>query len=258
MKKLTYNLIVAIIALLITQSCKKLDQSTVGYELVASKTILKIQEPDSLLVLGASANDSINWTVAPSGFSNIIKRGNAALAIFRKAGNYTVTATVNGSSPVSTTITVTDSVYQPAEPQPTHIPLTGDQIVLHANFYEHAETDSAYLYFTAITTKHYTCGNSIINYTKSLDAANHFGLTFIDVTKPADPACLPGGGAISSDIIDFRQHTGTPYLTDGTYPLTVTLNGTTYTGSITVTATSINFSWPYTAGVTITPLHINR
>ncbi len=57
--------------------------------------------------------------------------------------------------------------------------------------------------------------------------------------------------------VNFTQNE-TKTLANGTYPLNVTLNGTTYTGSIVVATSSITFNWNYTAGVVITPKQISR
>jgi hypothetical protein len=47
-------------------------------------------------------------------------------------------------------------------------------------------------------------------------------------------------------------------MVNGSYPLTVTLNDTTYTGSIAISTASVTFNWNYTKGVLITPKQIAR
>ncbi len=50
--------------------------------------------------------------------------------------------------------------------------------------------------------------------------------------------------------------TGPP--AQGTYQISVMVNQVNYQGSFTVTATGITFNWPYTSGVTISPLQVTK
>jgi hypothetical protein len=255
MKNLTYGLVVALLALFIIQGCAKMNGvSILKGQLVASKSTIAAGQPDSLLLVGALASDSINWSVTPSGFNTISIKHNTAVVVFNKSGVYTVKAGVAGANPASTSITVGDTVTN----RTTSIPLTGDQIILLSNYYKSQNGDTSYVYFTAETTKTYPCANSILEYTQNLDASNNFSINFIDALQPDAANCQSGSGALASGIIAFRQNPSNPYMVVGTYPLTVTLNGTTYTGSIAVSATDINFNWNYTTGVTIVPKHFTR
>ncbi|WP_448698063.1 hypothetical protein ACFGVR_14675 [Mucilaginibacter sp. AW1-3] len=259
MKTLTYLAI--FFGLLFTfNACTKTGYVT--EHLDATHATVKIGQTDSLELVGASATDSIAWTVTPSGSNWMIGSHNHAIVNFNKAGNYTVMASVMGAASYTYLITVTNEVYNPTPPPANgaavHISIAGDQITLHSHYSPSSKSDSAYVYFTAQTTNTYQCSNSLLNYTHSLDASGHFGINFIDMYKPATINCQTGNTTITSPAIPFLQTIQNTYLASGTYPLTVGLNGVTYTGSVTITATDINFNWVYTSGVTIAPLHITR
>lgn len=259
MKTLTY--IAIFVALLFTfNACTKVGYTT--EHLDATHATVKMGQTDSLELVGASASDSVKWTVSPAGFNWIVSSHNRAIVNFNKAGVYTVSTVVNGSGTYSYTITVTNEVYTPTPPpgngQATHISIAGDQITLLAHYSKSALSDSAYVYFNAKTTNTYQCGNSYLNYTHSLDASSHFSIGFVDMYQPPSNSCTTGNTTITSPAIQFIQSVQNTYLANGTFPLTVSLNGVTYTGNVVVSATDITFNWTYTSGVTITPLHINR
>ncbi len=258
MKTLTY--IVIFFALLFAfNSCKKGGLATPHLE--ATHATIKIGQTDTLELVGAAATDSIRWTVTPTGFNWINSSHTHATINFNNAGNYTITTTVNGAAMYTYLITVTNEVYTPTPPntgQAKHISIAGDQITLLAHYAKSTKSDSAYVYFNAQTSNTYLCSNSSLNYTHSLDASNHFSINFIDMFQPATKDCTTGNTTITSPVIPFIQSVQNNYLANGTYPLTVILNGTTYTGSAVVTATDVTINWTYTSGVTITPQHFNR
>src|SRR6202000_1423631 len=110
MKKLTYLILVLAAGLFIVSACNKYgDLAGLKGKIIATKTTLEIGEPDSLLLVGAKATDSIHWSVLPSGFDSLVIRHNKAKIIFTRSGTYTVTATDNGT-PATVSIRVTDSV----------------------------------------------------------------------------------------------------------------------------------------------------
>ncbi|HEY4967213.1 MAG TPA: hypothetical protein VII28_12480, partial [Puia sp.] len=47
-------------------------------------------------------------------------------------------------------------------------------------------------------------------------------------------------------------------LAAGVYKVTANLNQVNYQGSLTVTDTDYTFSWNYTSGIIISPLHIKK
>jgi len=256
MKTLTY--VFVFFALLIAiNGCKKPDVNTI--ELVASSHNIKTGQLDSLELVGAAATDSVKWSVSPSGFNSMYSSGNHALVNFNQTGTYTVTATLNNVTPYSTTITVTQAPAPPVDTTRTtsvHYPLTGDQIMLTSHYSKSPTSDSAYVYFSAQTTRFYYCLNSFLTYNTSLTGG--FTLNIVDMIKPPTASCQVGSTRLTIGSIPFKQSLVNNYLPVGTFPLKVTLNGVTYTGSVTVTAADINFNWSYTSGVTITPTHISR
>ncbi|MFI5139121.1 MAG: hypothetical protein ACHQIM_14960 [Sphingobacteriales bacterium] len=219
-------------------------------QLVASAYKVDIKQPDTLLLVGAKTTDSIRWSVSPSGFDSLITQKNRALIFFKKAGVYQVKTTDNGVA-ATASITVSDSLYHPVISY-NYLPLTGDQITLVPHFYNNALADSTYLSFVAQTKNSY-CGNSVLSVADSLKN-NSFGINFIRVIQPSP--CVIGQSPIAA-VINFTQNQP-GLLQNGTFPLSVTLNGTTYTGSIIATATTITFNWNYTSGVLIAPKQINR
>jgi hypothetical protein len=260
MKTLTY--IITFFALLfIINACTKVNGLTTE-QLVASSATVKTGQPDSLELVGAAATDSIRWSVSPlAGINNFYHSGKHGLINFNQAGIYTVTATVNNTTPYSTSITVTQAPALPVDTvttASTRVPLTGDEIKLTANYSKSTGSDSAYVYFSAQTTKFYYCLNSFITYNTALNNTSGFTISFGDVIKPATKDCQAGSVRLSIASIPFKQSLQNKYLPAGTFPLTVTLNGVTYTGSVIVTATDVNINWSYTSGVTITPTHFSR
>lgn len=105
MKTLTY--IAIFFALLFAfNSCKKGGLATPHLE--ATHATIKIGQTDTLELVGVAASDSVKWTVTPSGFNWIVSAHNHATVNFNKAGNYTVTTTVNGAAMYTYLITVTN------------------------------------------------------------------------------------------------------------------------------------------------------
>ena len=249
MKNLIYGTCALLLALFVVSACTKGGLGGPAGQLKASAYKVAINQPDSLLLNGAKTTDSVHWSVSPAGFDSIITKNNAALLFFKKAGTYQVTATDPPMAPATVSITVTDSVYHPKTTY-TNLPLTTDQITLVP--YYHAFADSSYLSFVAQTHNYY-CSNSQLTVADSL-VNNHYGIHFLYVSQP-DP-CVLGQTPIAA-VLNFTQNQP-GLLPNGTYPLSVTLNGTTYTGTIVATSTTITFNWNYTSGVLISPKQINR
>jgi hypothetical protein len=252
MKNSIYVLLALALGFLIVSACNKYgDLTGLKGKLVASKTTVKINEPDSLLLVGAKTTDSIHWSVSPAGFDTLTTLHNKARVVFTRSGNYTVTVTDNGT-PASVSIKVTDSLYYPITTYNT-IPLTGDTITLVPHYYKSPIADSTYLSFVAQTKKYY-CSNSSLKVSYS-STNNNYAINFLNVVQPSP--CTLGETPIAA-VISFTANQPAP-LPNGTFPLAVTLNGTTYTGSIVVTSATITFNWNYTGGgVLISPKQISR
>jgi len=252
MKNLIYGLFAITLAVFVISACNKYgDLAGQSGKLVASSYKVDINQPDTLLLSGAKTTDTVHWSVTPTGFDSIITRNNVAKIFFKKAGAYQVQALDPSMAPASASITVTDSVYKPTITY-NYPPLTGDQITLVPHFYNNPVADSTYLSFVA-QTKNYYCGTSKLVVADSL-INNSYGIRFLYVSQPSP--CVIGQSPIAA-VINFTQNQP-GVLPIGTFPLSVTLNGTTYTGSIVATSTTITFNWNYTSGVLISPLQVNR
>ncbi|OCX52934.1 hypothetical protein BEL04_00985 [Mucilaginibacter sp. PPCGB 2223] len=236
--------------LLALNACQK--SSPQEKQLIASSSVIKIGQTDSLELMNASASDNITWRVTPSGSEVIHPSGSHALLSFNKSGSYLVIVTLSDGETFGHYIVVTNDAANP------NLSLAGDQITLLANYYKSKVTDTTYLTFTGVTSNKYTCSNSIINFTYGLDASNNFNINFIDVIQPSQIDCIAGNSSLATPLIRFWQNKDHPYMVPGVYALTVHMGGITYNGSITVTATDITINWPYTSGILITPLHFLR
>jgi hypothetical protein len=252
MKKLFHRAFAPLLIVFMMSACNKY-----GYlagqtgKLVASSTKIDINQPDTLLLSGAKTTDTVHWSVSPSGADSLITKNNVALIFFKKAGVYTVQAIDQPMSPASISITVADSVYKPAITY-NYPQLTGDQITLVPHFYNNPAADSSYLSFVAQTKNSY-CGTSKLLVADSL-VNNSYGIRFLYVEQPSP--CIIGQSPIAA-VINFTQNPAVA-IPNGTFPLSVTLNGTTYTGSIVATSSTITFNWNYTSGVLIAPMQISR
>lgn len=252
MKNLIYGFLALSLVLLTISACNKygsLSDAKNG-QLAASSYKVKIKQPDSLLLVGAKATDTTHWSIVPSGYDSIITKNNTALVFFKKSGSYLVKAKV-GTTTATASITVSDSIYN-SPSKYTTVPLTGDQITLVPHYYKSKTSDSTYLSFVAQTRNSY-CSNGSLKFADSV-VNNSYGIGFLNVVQPTQ--CTLGTTPIAANI-SFTQNQPNS-LTNGTFPLNVTLNGITYTGSMVVTTTSISFNWNYNAGVLIAPKQVSR
>jgi len=251
MKKLAYALTALVLVLSIVQGCKKSSSLKPNTSQPGNiKSSLKVNQPDSIVFAAAPSTDSVHWIITPSGFNSLRTKGNKAVFSFIKSGTYTVKGIADNTDSVKTTIKVNDSVYNP--PHYAYVPLTGDEIRLTPNFYIDKKADTSYIFFTAQTTNTY-CGNGKLEMAYSL-YDNTYTLNFLNVMQP-DPCTA--GGSILFGYIYYTTNPSAP-LANGNYPLIITLNGTTYTGSITVTSAAITFNWNYTSGVVLMRKQITR
>jgi hypothetical protein len=259
MKNLTYTILAVLLAFFVIQSCNKMNDPANNGKIVATKTQVKMYELDSLSLVGTTTQDSVQWSVSPSGFNGLSHQGGRARVLFTKAGSYTVTASKIGGIPASIVIKVsTDSVSNPTHPIDTPVTpvdtvkitqLTGDQITLHPSIYQ--KTDSVGFQFNAITTNLY-CSRGTLEYSGIATPARSFQFDFLDVRGPI--TCTGTNIPMVISPLPLWKI----YMGNGTYPLKATLNGTTYTGSVIVSATTVTFDWNYTSGIIITPKVFNR
>jgi hypothetical protein len=250
-------------------SSNALDTSKLHLYLNVSQPTTIVKRLDTITIIGIPVADTaatrINWIISdPADQYPMQTTKERYIVRFNKAGSYKFRALINGIDTISTIVKVTDTasatppIIKDTIPTPpptfTSIPFTGDQITLIPNLYKSADT--SYIYFVAQTTKTYSCANSKI-YSSYSDANNKFSLDFISVVQPNGTGCLIGPSTLSQGIYYYQNYQN-PYMVNGTYPLTVTLNGVTYTGNIIVSATAVTFDWNYTSGVVFSTKQISR
>ncbi|WP_184543399.1 hypothetical protein [Mucilaginibacter sp. FT3.2] len=252
MKNLIYTAFALLLAIGIISGCNKITDPANSGKIVASKTDLKINEADSLALAGASATDSVTWSITPSGSGVLIKQKNLARVSFTKSGTYTVTAFKTGSVPASIQLKVSADSIPSTSDTAKFVSLAGDQITLSPGISVSPLKDSVGFDFNASTKNKY-CSNGLLKYNKSVSADYHFNIDFLYVQEPK--VCT---GTTDIPMIVSPLRFNNRYLVNGTYPLTVTLNGTTYTGNVIITSTLVTFDWKYTTGVVMSVKSYNR
>ena len=242
-------LIVAIATLMLGfTSCNKDKNEPTLSGVNASKTSkIKKGEPVDFKFSQAPEGSTVQWTVAPFNDVQINASGNSASILFSNAGRYTVSATfgnVRGSADVS----VLDSIYNPGGGgTPTYEPLTGDQIFITVS-----KTDSmgfSGLIFSYITENKYQCLNHDLLFDNNFSEQN-LQVVFKSVMIPSADFCSSGEDYAYGGTVWFP-------IADGNHGFEVLLDGKTYIGSFVKSGTTFTFTWPYSSGVTITPLIIN-
>ncbi|MEI7982061.1 MAG: hypothetical protein WCI71_10440 [Bacteroidota bacterium] len=252
----TRMLIVAIATLMLGfTSCKKdrndpnptNNNGTTQSGLDASKTAkIKKGEPVSFKFSQAPEGSTVIWTVVPFDNVQINPTGNLATIQFSNAGVYSVNASYSNFKG-STNVSVLDSIYNPGSGTPIYEPLTGDQIFITVS-----ATDSmgfSGLIFRYITEKNYQCLNHTLLFDNNFSGQN-LQVVFKSVMIPSIEYCTSGEDNASGATCWFP-------ITDGNNGFEVILDGKTYTGSFRKNGGTYTFTWPYTSGVTITPLVIN-
>jgi len=243
----TKMLIVAIAALMLGfTSCNKKDLNEPTLSGVdASKTSkIKKGEPVNFKFSKAPDGSAVIWSVVPFNNAQINASGNTALILFSNAGLYTVNASY-GQIKGSTNVSVLDSIYNPGGGgTPTYEPLTGDQIFITVS-----KLDSmgvGMLNFWYITEKKYDCLNHTLLFDNNFSGQN-LQVVFKSVMIPSSEYCTAGEDYASGA-------TGWYPVAEGSHGFEVILDGKTYTGSFVKSGGTYTFTWPYTSGVTLTPL----
>lgn len=258
MRKLLFYLTILALCFCVVSSCQKNGEPNAPEgEIAVSKLKVKINEPDSMLLVGAD-NKEVTWMVAPSGFDTIRTAKNAARIKFTKAGNYTISAKNNDITSKSIVITVIDSVYAP----PVYfIPFDkGDPITFVPQYVKSAKSDSAYLAFTITTQKKY-CTNFAFTYSLFVPFPLHdkYYINFIGaVIKSLDNTACTGTAVLTAHN-NYASYQ--PVLKEGVYEFYAGFGqdiNTDYVGSMEVTATQIIFHWDDSTGITISPKVLAR
>jgi uncharacterized repeat protein (TIGR01451 family) len=222
--------------------------------LAAAKTS-SIDKGEPVLFTMNNTSGTVAWSVSPALNIKVNTNGNKATILFGQSGTYTVKA-VNGSEADTISVRVTDSVYRGGGIVYDTIALTGDHIQLTPVAIDYGDTaanpkDSSGLVITAATTNTYNCLNHrLLSHFAVQPNGTDYSLSIYGVGVPTDSSCISGQSK-ASDFYSLYP------IADGTHALQVILNGTTYTGSFVKSGSSYTFTWPYTSGVTLSPLVIH-
>lgn len=276
MKRITGLLTLSAISAVIFFACKKdLSHSNTGNSssdgaLQLSESVVSKNQP--LQASFTKASDA-SWQVSPSDGVEIDAEGNEATFMFALPGSYTITATGSvGATASQAFVTVSNQRFNLADSSggdTSHIdsskvvPLTGDQITLKPV----SANDSGLVLF-AVTTKRYQCRNNMLLANTSVSSggtdstggwdSTHVGHDTLSTQIAFTGVYVPGPSDCVNGMVRSKTFIYLPNYPLGTSPFSIVLNGKTYTGSITTTATYYQFNWSYTSGVVISPKKIAR
>lgn len=223
-------------------ACQK-ESSVNNVRLEASKTTLvKKGEPVLLSLPQAPAGSTVQWTVSPSANTQISAQGNAASIKFGAKGTYTVSAAA-GNILASQQIAVTDTAYTiPTTNPASNVPFSaGEKLAISLSRIDSGSFSG--LVAVAITNNSYNCLNSVLRSSSNVGASG-LSLEYNGVYLPAD--CSQANTKVSG----FNYLYPIPV---GTHSFSITVGSSTFTGSITRTATGYSISWPNSSVVSISP-----
>jgi hypothetical protein len=214
---------------------------------VTKTSLIKKGEP--VVFTFPQAAGTVKWNVTPDANTQINASGNKSSILFGIKGSYTVSA-ISGSFTASSTVSVTDSVYNGdttrtggggGTPVTTLPFVSGEVINITVSRIDSGSVSG--LLFSAQTTNSYTCiGNSLISETTS--GANSHTIKYTGIRLPED--CI--GGTAKAGGFNYLYP-----ISSGTSTLTILVNGTTYSGTIIKTGTSYTINWSGAGKVLITP-----
>jgi hypothetical protein len=254
-------------------SCQKENSSDLSSVKAAKTDGIKKGEPVTFSVENTSGQTA-KWSVTPSTNVLLTSDGNNAKILFRNSGSYSVIASM-GNITERIMVNVSDSSYcdstrrdtccgcprdtiprdsipgdtcRTCGPRDTTLPLTGDQIHITPMKMDSGAVSG--LVIKAITQHTYPCVNNYLASFVSITDTTHSNYAF-NYTGVYIPRNCASGQAPSKSTIVLSP------VQDGYHVFKVLLNNVTYTGSFTKTGNQYSFTWPYTSGVTISPLTIN-
>jgi hypothetical protein len=227
-------------------SCNKDENEMTQSALDASKTEqIKMGEPVNFTFSPAPDQSPVIWSVVPDEDAEISASGNTAAIIFRNPGTYSVNAAYDNLKG-SVEVMINDSIYNPGGNTPTYEPLTDDQIFITVTRYDSMGLSG--LDFRYITEKKYNCLNHTLLFDNIFTGQN-LKIIFNSVFIPDEEFCQPGEDYATGGTAWYPVE-------EGSHGFEVVLDGVTYTGSFIKNGSTYTFTWPYTSGVTITPLVI--
>lgn len=247
------SLLLCLITCVITSCQKNGEPNAPIGQIAISKLKVKINEPDSMLLVGADTTKAVTWTIDPTGSDELRTHTIGAVVKFSKAGQYTIKASNSDETSNMLTVTVIDSVYEPLTLAKFSV---GEQVHITPSIIKKgAKSDSTYLQLTA-TTKNSYCTNSNLDFGIWFNSSD--GNYYVQVNGIIFfiPQCGVGSHTLSRTV-DFSGYF-TP-LVPGTYPLHITYGGTTYyNGVIEVTTTQVIFHWDNSSDIVISPNILTR
>ncbi len=208
------------------------------------------------------SNTTVRWTIRPSDSTALVVHGNQVKVLINLAGSYVITA--NFYSTFNTTIPYDSNIYSivvkdsakdsvTLSPPPSDydtLSLAGVELTLSP-----ISTAGGLLTLLVQTTNVYGCTSYISEYgiligasspTSSINFNFNSGIvaeSTTDCNGPSKPA--------------FNNPQLMP-LDIGVHPFLVSLNQAKYQGTLNVTDSDYTFTWPYSSGVTISPLQIKK
>lgn len=254
MKKIISNLFVLSI-ILVFVSCKKdandvvTPQPQTVFTIAATKTQGIKKDESVTFNTDPVIKDSVTWTVSPSAGVDVNTGGSKAVIVFNKAGSYVVSAK-SGTLTVSKNVSVVDSTLADVLNQPLYALKSldaADEIKLSLD----ANTlgQNTYVDIEAITTKSYSCVNNLLKDSLNPSTSINRELFYQGVLTPNAQNCS-GGQAPAKTLLRTMK-----IKDNDIHGFFVYLNGKKYTGSFVRSANGeVTFTWPYTSGVTISPL----
>lgn len=249
MKYLRSITLFSFLALIIGAGCNKNTSQSPAKSLSISKTAIAKGEAIVVTNPDSSSKIPVAVSVLPAGFNTIAVVGNKAILTFSKSGTYLLRSALAQTASYQS-VTVADSTLKAVN---IPNPLSGDQLTLTPAL---KSTDSSGLHLTfMVTTRNsYPCNNGTICGQYACTAQS-FGYQFGSVLLPTSATCTGINGPVNT-LIDLGSIT-TEAKAKGSYPLTLTLNSVTYTGSILFTATGLTITWSYTSGIIISAKQVN-
>lgn len=222
---------------------------------LSDQSVKRGQPLVAALPKGVSAT-YVKWSVNPDSTAHVAIDSGRAVFLFARGGTYHIFASYATGSDSSRrdscsgTIVVSDSVYTPPPPPPpgpTYDTIAVDHDTL--TLIPLADTNS--LILVAQSSRRYGCTPYYL-YSTSANVNSGLSLQFLNVVMGS------GCGSPSPAITYIYLGSSISNWSNGTYPFSVNYSGTTYSGSLAITGTDYTFTWNYTGGVLISPLHVSR
>jgi hypothetical protein len=259
-----FKLFIFFPCLIFILSCNKNNNSSKVNSLITlSKPNIKRGEQLFATTNIGNSNSIIRWTVRPSAYVQVLPASSHATAIFALAGAYQITASYYSASDTSVaydssraSIIVTDSIFSPPPVIGSNtdtVTLEGDQITLRPII---ASGDSG-LIMSAQTSNLYNCSAYITAYGWGYGPNQSLLFLFNSAEVVESKSDCDGIRNPAISYLFFTPAIYTP-LSNGTYSLLANFNQVDYQGSLTVTDTDYIFTWNYTSGIIISPLHIKK